>query len=181
MKQRLRKFMLLATLFLPLASSGQVTAKLSTFATAVAHAEGFGVRRAIHTRYHNPGDLKCNSRKAGFRFAGMRGVGKGGHAIFKSDAAGWAALRTQIVMILDGRSRNFNANMTINEVAKVYARNWHRWATSVSKELGVPPTTTVAEYFALEPQPPVLATPPAPLSSVLLPPPTPISPILVQN
>jgi hypothetical protein len=141
---------LLISLCLSVAAHGQVSVdeqKVDAFAHAIASAEGFGVRRAIPTRYHNPGDLKCNPRKAGFHFEGMRGVGKGGHVIFRSDVAGWAALRSQIGMIVDGRSRNFDTDMTINQMGRVYARNWQRWANSVSRQLGVPPTTTLRAYL----------------------------------
>ena len=52
-------------------------------------------------------------------------------------------------MILEGRSRNFNKDMTINQMAMRYAKNWRHWANYVAKELRVPPTTTLADYFEL--------------------------------
>lgn len=163
MKQTLLRLLLpLILMFLPLIANGQVVVKpnkMKQFTEAVAKAEGFGVHRAIPTRYHNPGDLKCNPHRGRCVFEGTRGVGKGGHTIFKNDAAGWAALRLQVQMILEGRSRNFDKDMTINQMAKVYAKNWRQWANCVSKELGVPPTTTLAEFFDLPIEPPVLNIP----------------------
>lgn len=121
--------------------------KLDTFAHAVAKAEGFGVRGAIPTRYHNPGDLKT---KSSYKWPGQIRIGKGGHVVFKNDAAGWAALRYQIRMALQGNSKVYNADMTIHQVAKKYAGNWRRWAKNVAHNLGVEPTMTLREYFTVE-------------------------------
>ena len=124
--------------------------KLNKFAHAVARTEGFGTKNTIPTRYHNPGDLKCKP-KDNRHFKGMKGVGKGGHTIFKNDEAGWEALRTQITLVLEGHSKNFNRNMTINQMAKKYAKDWHRWANNMSHNLGVSPDTTLADYFEIPP------------------------------
>jgi hypothetical protein len=163
MQTLLRLLLTPVILFLPLFISGQELAvnkhKLNDFTVAIAHAEGFGPRRTLPTRYHNPGDLKCHPRKPGYHFKGVRRIGKGGHAIFKSDAAGWAALRTQVILILGGNSRNFNKDMTINQMAQMYARNWRHWAANVANELGVSPDATLAEYFDLPMEPPTLSFP----------------------
>lgn len=169
MKQTLRRLLPLIVVLLGVVAHAQEPVirpvvskpKMIRFTEAIAKAEGFGIRRAIPTRYHNPGDLKCNPRTAKFKFEGMKGVGKGGHTIFKNDAAGWTALRTQVQLILDGKSHNFNKDMTINQMAHVYAKNWRQWANYVSKELGVPPTTTLADFFDLPVEPPVLNIPPS--------------------
>ena len=153
----------LAVLLISLGSAlfahGQVSAvdeqKVDAFAHAIARAEGFGLRGAIPTRYHNPGDMK--SRPGFTKLPGQKSIGKGGHIVFKNDAAGWAALKDQIAKMLDGRSRHFNPNMSIKQVAKHYAANWHPWVKIVTKELGVSPDTTLATYFKSEEiKPPVI-------------------------
>jgi hypothetical protein len=152
--------------------------KLDSFTHAIAKAEGFGPKKNLPTRYHNPGDLKSGSR---WRLPDQKGVGKGGHAIFKSDAAGWAALRDLILKMTDGRSKHYNANMTINQIAKKYAGNWRTWAKYVSKELDVPPTTTLRAYLAPEepPAPSTVATSQLDLSGILN---IPVAlPILAEN
>jgi hypothetical protein len=109
--------------------------KLDSFAAAVAQAEGFGVKHALPTRNHNPGDLK-----------------RVDHYIhFRNDAEGWAALRTQVAKLAAGQSKHYRLSMTINQVSKIYAGDY-RWGKIVAKALGVSPATTLAEYFAPAPQ-----------------------------
>jgi len=119
--------------------------KVNDLATAISHAEGFGRRHTIPTRYHNPGDLKAFS--AANPLAGQVRIGKAGHIVFKDDDAGKAALREYIVRMMDGRSAHFNPNLTLNQVARRYAQNWRPWVRVVSRELGVPPNTTLRAYF----------------------------------
>jgi hypothetical protein len=120
-------------------------AKVNDLATAISHAEGFGIRGTIPNRYHNPGDLR--TRPESPPLAGQVRIGKAGHIVFKDDEAGKAALRQCILQMLDGRSRHFHSDMTLNQVARVYAENWRPWVKAVSTELGVPPTTTLRAYF----------------------------------
>lgn len=119
--------------------------KVNALATAISHAEGFGIRGSLPSRYHNPGDLKASS--ASVQLAGQVRIGKAGHIVFKDDEAGKAALRDCIIQMIDGRSGHFHPNMTLNQVARVYAENWRPWVKIVSTELGVPPTTTLRAYF----------------------------------
>jgi len=174
------KLLLFIALCLPGASAAQNVdkQKIDSFATAVAHAEGFGVRHAIPTRYHNPGDIKTFPKST--KLPGQKAVGKGGHIVFRNDTAGWAALKDQIAKMLDGRSKHFNPNMTITQVAKHYAANWRPWAKTVAKELGVGSNTTLAAYFAPEPEPepPVV---PMTVASIDLPLASPALPVLAQN
>jgi hypothetical protein len=126
--------------------------KLDSFATAVAHAEGFGVRHAIPTRYHNPGDLK--SAAIYKKLPGQKALGKGDHVVFESDAAGWAALRDYLSKMVDGRSKRFNPEMTLAQVSRVYAGNWRPWLKIVTAELNASPTTKLRELlFRFEPSP----------------------------
>jgi hypothetical protein len=126
-------------------AQGPDTSKINDLATAISHAEGFGIRGAIPSRYHNPGDLKAHPDS--LPLAGQVRLGKAGHIVFKDDEAGKAALRDYILKMMDGRSGHFHPNMTLNQVARVYAENWRPWVKAVSTELGVPPTTTLRAYF----------------------------------
>jgi hypothetical protein len=148
-------------------AQGPDTSKINNLATAISHAEGFGKRGTIPTRYHNPGDLKADPNSA--PLAGQVRVGKAGHIVFKNDEAGKAALRECILMMMDGRSRYYHADMTFNQVARRYAENWRPWVRIVSSELGVRPTTTLRAYFHHDVAPlrvsfrPLPAVNPAPL------------------
>jgi len=148
--------------------------KVNDLATAISHAEGFGKRHTIPTRYHNPGDLKAFSGSTAL--PGQVRIGKAGHIVFRDDEAGKAALRDYIVRMMDGRSAHFRPNLTFNQVARRYAQNWRPWVKVVSRELGVRPTTTLQAYFNMNSSPakanawPVVkppveaALPPEPLS-----------------
>jgi len=138
------------------------TAKVDNLAAAISHAEGFGKRHTIPSRYHNPGDLKAFSSST--PLAGQVRLGKAGHIVFKDDEAGKAALRDYIVRMVDGRSRHFRPNMTLNQVARVYAENWRPWVRVVSRELGVPPNTTLVAYLRTDAPPPPAALSFRPLS-----------------
>lgn len=140
------KLIVVGVLFLASVCWGQ--SKTDQLAHAIADAEGFGVKHAIPTRYHNPGDIRVVD---GYKFPGQKGVGKGGHIIFKNDDAGWAALRHQIDLIRSGRSKNYRMDMTINQIAHMYAARWRTWAKNVAKNLDVEPRTTLAEFFSDEP------------------------------
>jgi hypothetical protein len=154
--------------------------KVANFATAVAHAEGFGVRHAIPTRYHNPGDLK--SRRDLTRLPGQRALGKGDHIVFASDRAGWAALNDYIMKMVDGRSRRFNPNMTLTQVARVYAANWRPWVKIVCRELDCTPNTRLADLL-LEPQAPAIVpvSVPSTMPPSLLATTTTVTPVLAEQ
>jgi hypothetical protein len=132
--------------------------KLDAFAQAIAHAEGFGVKHTIPTRYHNPGDIRA---RRGVHYPGQVGLNKHGYVIFKDDGAGFSALKTLLRRMASGQSRFYGTNMTITKVAKRYATGWRLWAKNVSKQLNVPPSTTLRSYFAeeeVEVVPPVIQT-----------------------
>ena len=121
--------------------------QVQVLASAIAKAEGFSKAGSLPSRYRNPGDLKA---VRGYRYPGQEGVGKGGHVIFRSSAAGWAALEHQINKITDGTSR-YNVNMTLEEIGKKYAGNWRVWSTSVARNLGVTPRTSLWEVLDVPP------------------------------
>ena len=124
--------------------------KIHAFAHAIALTEGWGTPGTIPSRYHNAGDLKIMAR--GEKYPGQVGVGKANHVIFRNDAAGYAALYRQIDKMLTGESKFYTQEMTLRQVGKFYAQNSKRWATNMAKYLGVPPSTTLEEYFELPPR-----------------------------
>ncbi len=146
----------------PVAGSAQMpdTGKVDDLATAISHAEGFGKRHTLPSRYHNPGDLK--TRRGCARLGGQVRVGKAGHIVFKDDEAGKAALRDYISKMMDGRSGHFHPDMTFNQVARRYAQDWRPWVKIVSTELGVRPNTTLRAYFHTDEVPPQLSFRPLP-------------------
>lgn len=127
---------------------GTVPTTLDTVTDAIAKAEGYYLKGSIPARFHNPGDLKA---VRGQKYFGQVRVGKGGHIVFRNDAAGWYALRTQVQKMIDGRSKHYRPSMSIQQIAKKYAGNYRVWAKNVSKNLGVQPTCTLAELFDIPP------------------------------
>ena len=148
----MRKLLLwLTLLFAPLITHAQQLGervypelRLDDVARAIARAEGFYRKGTIPNRYHNPGDLKA---VRGFKLPGQKGVGKGRHIIFRTDADGWAALRRQLQLVLDGRSKHYTADMNFNQISRKYAQNWRSWAKQVTHVLGVSGTVTLREYI----------------------------------
>jgi hypothetical protein len=142
------KLLLLIGLSLPALSAAQAVdqQKIESFAAAVARAEGFGVKGAIPTRYHNPGNIRSTAN--GHHYAGQVGLNRCGYVIFKSDRYGWKALDEQLTLMASGQSKFYGTNMTIVKVAKVYATGWQTWSKNVSRQLGVPPNTSLLAYFS---------------------------------
>lgn len=154
--------------------------KLNSFATAVAHAEGFGVRHTIPTRYHNPGDLK--SARIYRPLPGQKQLGKGDHIVFESDAAGWEALRDYLSKMVDGRSKRYNPEMTLAQVSRIYAGNWRPWLTLVTRELNVAASIKLRDLLCCTvPEPPeFVMTIPVPVN-LPIDSPSPVPPVLVAQ
>ena len=142
----MRKYLMLVVLFLAPMTFAQTS--IDAFAQAIAKAEGFYKKGSIPNRYRNPGDLKA---VRGQKYPGQVSIGKGGHIVFRNDAAGWYALRAKLEKIVAGESRVYSPQMTLRDMARKYAGNYRIWAKSVSKSLGVPDTTTIAELFDIPP------------------------------
>ena len=121
------------------------TQKLDKLCQAIAHAEGYYTKGTIPQRYNNPGDLK--SRRGILPLPGQRKIGKAGHIMFVTDAAGWSALRGYIANIVEGRSRHYSPSSTLSQVSHVYAHRWQPWLRQVTKQLGVPSSTRIAEFL----------------------------------
>jgi hypothetical protein len=122
--------------------------QVHTFARAIARTEGFFVRGTIPNRLHNPGDIMTSLPHA---YPGQVGIYKH-YAVFKSDAWGWAALERQIQRVIDGSSTKYSQDMTMVQIAKVYAENWSYWGKTVCKILKISPQLTFQEYFGLAPR-----------------------------
>lgn len=126
--------------------------RLDAFAHAVARAEGFGVKGAIPTRYHNPGDIR--TFRPGVHYLGQIGVARHGYVIFRNNSYGFLALKGILRGIVLGESRYYRDTMTVSSVARLYATGWRRWAKNVSKNLGITPNTKLREYLqVLDPVP----------------------------
>jgi hypothetical protein len=114
--------------------------KVVEFAHAIAQAEGFYVKGSIPNRCFNPGDLK------GRAFPGEIGLCKGGHARFRNNAAGWAALYHQVEK-MGGSSTQYTAGMTFGQVAKRYAENYRPWLKIVTKRLQISASDDVSAFL----------------------------------
>lgn len=174
-----RAFLLLAVLTIfPIFARAQAvdSEKVHSLAVAVAKAEGFGVKGAVPTRYHNPGDIRSRLAHA---YKGQIGLNHQGYVIFKNDKAGFAALEANLLLMASGQSKYYGTDLTIIKVAKLYATGWRTWSKNVAKNLGVPPTTTLRAYFAPE----EIVAPTVPMTSVMIELPTMgiVLPILAKN
>lgn len=122
--------------------------KVAKFATAIARTEGFFVKGTIPNRYHNPGDIRAEKLHV---YPGQVGLSKRGYVIFKNDAWGWAALERQIQKVIDGTSTKYTQDMTMLQIAKVYAAS-PQWPKTLCKILRISPRLTFQEYFDLAPR-----------------------------
>jgi hypothetical protein len=121
--------------------------RVNDLARAIAKAEGFGVKGAVPTRTHNPGDIRSTN---GVRYPGQVGLNKQYYVVFKNDRAGWSALRHQIEKIIAGESGFYNVNMTLKQLGRKYATS-PRWAKSIAHNLGVKPSTELWEILGVPP------------------------------
>lgn len=110
----------------------------STFASAVATAEGYGVPGAIPTVNNNPGDLR-----------GWPGVptDSAGYSVFPTAAAGWAALEQQLQTIAGGESEYYSPDMTIAQMGATWANGDANWAANVAAALGVTANTMISSFI----------------------------------
>lgn len=123
--------------------------KIEDLATAIARAEGFYVPGSIPQRAHNPGNLKSPT----WTYEGEReGETLGqGIAVFQSDGAGWAALKRQLALIVEGDSRVYTLSMTLRQMGTVWTGNATEgaaWSNNVGLAFGVAPSTTLGEMLA---------------------------------
>lgn len=104
--------------------------RVDALAHAIARTEGFYAHGSKPARLHNPGDLKR----------------AGNYIKFANDATGFAALRAQIVKILNGQSHAYRLDMSIRQMARLYATS-PLWPKNVAKILGVPQTASLRSYL----------------------------------
>lgn len=123
------------------------TPRTQALASAIAKAEGFGIKNAVPTRTHNPGDIRA-SKSA--HYPGQIGLNSQHYVIFKNDAAGWAVLNQQLEKIAQRESKYYSPEMTLLQLSKKYATS-PTWIKNVSKNLGVTPTTTLAVILDVPP------------------------------
>lgn len=107
--------------------------KIAAFALAIAKAEGFYSPGTIPATSNNPGDLKI---------PGSDNTTEGGVTIFETIEDGWSALYHQLQIIVDGKSANYNLDMTIAQMGAKYAPAGDNnivgaWAKNVAAALGV--------------------------------------------
>jgi hypothetical protein len=94
--------------------------KLDIMVAAISRAEGAGVVGSKPNCLHNPGALRKSGR----------------YEKFHTDAEGRAALRHQLLLIAQGRSRVYSLDMSLQQMGKRYASD-PQWAEHVAKILHV--------------------------------------------
>jgi hypothetical protein len=107
-------------------------------AQAIARAEGFYVQGSIPQRANNPGDLELGD------------LGNGtisGKTVFPSASQGWQRLYVQVQGMLDGSSKIYGPDWTIQDVASTYTGNDNAssWAQNVADYLGVGTDTQLGQ------------------------------------
>jgi hypothetical protein len=118
-------------------ASIQVTA----LAQAIARAEGFGVPGAIPTLANNPGDITDTGHP------GDTGRTMGvGIRVYASSTAGWNALYGKLTNILGGGSSEYPVSLTFAEFGDLWAGGDPNWVNNVASELGLDPSTTLAQF-----------------------------------
>jgi hypothetical protein len=113
---------------------------IQNFADAIETAEGFGIAGAIPTLAKNPGDLVI---------PGWTGPTLGqGISVFSTETEGRARLIHQLQIIIDGTSRVYSLDDTIQSMAQKWTRtNQTAWANIVAGVLQVPASTTLRDIL----------------------------------
>lgn len=124
----------------------QVKTRLTEFAHAIAMQEGFYVKGSVAQRFHNPGNIRTRLAHA---YPGQVRVTPHHYAVFASEKYGWRALEHNLDKIYNDESRYYNRDMSIAQIAKIYARD-PNWVINVCHILNVSPETTFANYIDSE-------------------------------
>jgi len=116
-------------------------ATVSRIAEAIAFAEGFHVAGSRPRRNNNPGNLTLDIAGGG------RTVGRdGAYVVYATAADGWEDLKAQVRMMLANKSRFYNRDMRLIDVARIYtATEQDAWARNVAFKLGVTSETKLSE------------------------------------
>ena len=124
--------------------AAQVSSNVYELAHAIAHAEGYYTKGTIPNRAHNPGDIRALSAH---QFPGQVGINSKRYAIFRNDAAGFAALYHQLEKVEAGESRFYSADITMRQFSKTYAEVNVVWLHNVCSMLRISPSMTLRQYF----------------------------------
>lgn len=117
--------------------------KIWQFAQAIAGAEGYGVKASnAPTTHCNPGDLGPGDTGYPGEFHGGSNVSQ-----LPSHEIGWQCLRKKLERCFAGKSSTFKPEMTFLQFAQKYAGDWQNWCNNVTRELGVPPTMRVIDWY----------------------------------
>lgn len=134
---------------------GELDVKVSSIAEAIATAEGYYAPggydgHSLPYKLNNPGDLK----KPALGADSLPTWKDTGLVVFPNQEMGWAALRHQIELMLNGDSTVYDPSDTLLLVASKYADGDLGWGRRVASALGVDPSTTLADIavrFPLSP------------------------------
>jgi hypothetical protein len=139
--------------------SAQVTREpldetVEAIAQAIAAAEGYfaaGVHdgQSLLRRLNNPGGLK----KPALGAEDLPTWLDTGLILFPTEAMGWAALRHQVRMMLNGESRIYHPTDTLVHVGLKYADGDENWGLNVATNLGVSPDVTLNDLAEAEVMP----------------------------
>lgn len=115
---------------------------LSTFADAIAHAEGFYTVGSRSNRNNNPGDFILAPPASNYT-----SVSDGTYAVFDTVADGWQALEDELDMIRRGVS-HFKPMFTFEQLAQGYSPDgWQNWSVNVAKYVGATPNEQIGTYL----------------------------------
>jgi hypothetical protein len=108
-----------------------LTDAITSFANAIATAEGFFVSGSRPQRNNNPGDLTVDTTGTG--------IGKdGAFIVYATISDGWDALYKQVRLMLTDASAYYNSGMTIRDIASIYtSTEQSSWAANVANALGI--------------------------------------------
>jgi hypothetical protein len=119
---------------------------VEAIAEAIARAEGYFAAgdhdgRSLLHRLNNPGGLK----KPALAADDLPTWQDTGLIIFPTAEMGWAALRHQVRMMLNGDSEIYDPSDTLITVGLKYADGDENWGSNVAMNLGVSPAATLTE------------------------------------
>lgn len=122
---------------------------VDAIAEAIARAEGYFAAgdhdgRSLLHRLNNPGGLKKPALGADDLPTWL----DTGLIIFPTAEMGWAALRHQVRVMLNGESEIYDPSDTLITVGLKYADGDENWGSNVAMNLGVSPGATLTDLAA---------------------------------
>ncbi|HLZ08606.1 MAG TPA: hypothetical protein VKT80_08470 [Chloroflexota bacterium] len=120
---------------------------VNKFCETIGHVEGFfasGDKPNLPQRCHNPGNM-TDAGDIGFGTARSVGIGAADITIYASDDDGWIALKKKIRHALNGASKVYTLDMTIERFGLEYSRD-PNWGRNFASRFGdITPETTLLE------------------------------------